>query len=738
MTVEEFDSYLKSRGVESIDSKELLQTILGVKVIDPKEIDEKISKLRESVLGSATKAASDIKDNIEKVDPKKAISELLGIPLEKVDSTPLQDLRKEVIAKAFETISQMKEDLNEKAESNKKNMADPFGVGDTSDFRKEYRTKLAEAWENIKKNFANSSENIIGKMVSSEGTVSPTALSTGNTDKIIGYYCSSILKKIDELIAIQSKTSPQDTTQKTYGVSVNTVSIDQDSIIRIATTIVNALSLSDKLSELVSETKENKKELGKLSGFLSQKGGGLIDILFDLASLTATGVLGLLFGRGILKLADSIFGTDLVALFDSVTAPLKKFSGYILDAMKGGLMFFSVLSSATALIIKKIPEAISKFTGFIKSIGDGIKAFPAKILGRTANVAGAAGDVGKTAGAVSKAAGVASEAGEAAGAAAKIGIMSKVFGGVAKLFGGGFSAAFGGIFRKIPIIGGLIDLGAAVSNFSSGDNVGGWLRLLGAIASFTSIIPGFGLIGFGISLLTSLLDDALTKEAGGDVTKKQNIDIFGFIGNILSEWSKKVWNFIKNGIKSVFGFGPDEETLGEIKKPEVETKTPTSSSAVANKELETKTTSPSVVEKAKQISTQKTPETTFEEDMRGFEQQEEENKQVFEKINKGLSAISAGSVIKSESVPSVGVNDIIKSTEGSIKMPSAIGIEDSSLRNMMNMLSDSMSQIAIPPSQSLTVATAGGGNGDIFIHGSRDPIHDARSDWWGILNKRKW
>jgi hypothetical protein len=229
-----------------------------------------------------------------------------------------------------------------------------------------------------------------------------------------------------------------------------------------------------------------------------------------------------------------------------------------------------------------------------------------------------------------------------------------------------------------------------------------------------------------------------------------------FIIKTLKKWAGNVWQMItglvksiKNGIKSIFGFGTDEESSFDNKMIEAQDTTATSTKlpspspspspvAVANKELETKTTSPSVVEKAKQISTQKTPETTFEEDMRGFEQQEEENKQVFEKINKGLSAISAGSVIKSESVPSVGVNDIIKSTEGSIKMPSAIGIEDSSLRNMMNMLSDSIGQIAIPPSQSLTVATAGGGNGDIFIQGSRDPIHDARSDWWGILNKRRW
>jgi hypothetical protein len=721
MSVEEFDQYLKSQNIESIDSKELLQTILGVKVFDVKDTNEKISQLRESILDSATKAASKIRNDVENIDQKKVFSNLLGIPVEEIDSTPLNILRKDILSKAFESFNQIKNELTANKESVKSNITDPFGMSDNSEFRKEYRNKLAETWENIKKNIGGSSESLISKMITSENSSTATSnLSTSNNESL-----SILIKKVEEVFELQNKkTSPnfiidekafekvlkktgineeilgkfyesalekkreEDSSQKLYEVGPKKFKLDRDSILEIA----NELSISNSdqkklLSALVTESKETRMEFGKLSGFLTQKGNGLVDILFDLAALTATGVLGLLFGKGILKLADSIFGTDLVGLFESVTAPLKKFSGYILDAMKGGLMFFSVLANATKLIITNIPLAISKFTG----------------------------DVGKTVGAVSKVAGVASEAGEVAGAAAKTGVMSKVFGGLTKLFGGGFSAALGGIFRKIPIIGGFIDLGAAVSNFSSGDNVGGWLRLLGSIASFTSIIPGFGLIGFGISLLTSLLDDALTEKAGGDVTKKQNIDIFGFIGNLISDWSTRLWNFVKNKFKSVFGFAPDEEESAEPKPMEPETSTSTSK----------------VVEKAKEISSSKTQtESTESNEIDKMSAATGINFRDLSKINLNPMSIP--------SAPQLNVNDIAKSSQYSISMPESIGINNSSMKGLMDMISNSMEQIM--PSQPVSIA-GGGGNAnmtDMFIHGSRDPIYDARSDWWGVLNKRKW
>jgi len=211
----------------------------------------------------------------------------------------------------------------------------------------------------------------------------------------------------------------------------------------------------------------------------------------------------------------------------------------------------------------------------------------------------------------------------------------------------------------------------------------------------------------------------LTADAGGDVDKKQELgsfkNIWGYIGNIIPDWSTKLWNFVKNKFKSVFGFAPDEESSEEPKPMEPEISTSSSK----------------VVEKAKEISSpKKQTESTESNELDKMSAATGINFRDLSKMNLNPMSIP--------SAPQLNVNDIAKSSQYSISMPESIGINNSSMQGIMDIISNSMGQIM--PSQPVSIA-GGGGNAnmtDMFIHGSRDPIYDTRSDWWGVLNKRKW
>jgi len=748
MTVEEFDQYLKNQGIESVDSKELLRTILGVKIFNIEETNEKISQLRESILDSATKTASKIKNNVENIDQKKAVSDLLGIPVEKVDSTPLNILRKDLLSKVFENFNQIKNELTANKESVKSNITDPFGMSDNSDFRKEYRNKLAETWENIKKNISGSSENVFSKVFSTEtpftsnpngpsGSNDPLDQLIENLTKLTSKKPSSkppippennnllaiIINKLDEIIKNKLNTpTKKSQTQELYEVGPKKFRLDEDSIIRITKGLNLSSEQQEKLlSALLAETRETRGEFGKLSSFLTQKGNGLVDILFDLATLTATGVLGLLFGKGILKLADSIFGTDLVGLFESVTDPLKKFGGYILDGMKALISFSVVLmnitNGATNILTKGLKNVLNGLTEAGKSIRSVPKFVSSSFSKMTSGLFGA----GKLAGAVGTTAVAASET--ATGATKALGAVGAAEGAVAsgatKLLskaglGFLFKGALGAVFRKIPLIGAFIDAGAAISNIMSGDTIGGTLRTIGALGNILSMFPGFGIVGFGVSLLADFLDDAMTEEAGGDVTKK-NTNIFATMSKIISGWGESIWKWITKKVKSILGFAPDEDESAEPKPMEPETSTSSSK----------------VVEKAKEISSSKTQtESTESNEIDKMSAATGINFRDLIKMNLNPMSIP--------SAPQLNVNDIAKSSQYSISMPESIGINNSSMQGIMDMISNSMGQIM--PSQPVSIA-GGGGNAnmtDMFIHGSRDPIYDTRSDWWGVLNKRKW
>jgi hypothetical protein len=744
MSVEELDQYLKSQNIESIDSKELLQTILGVKVFDVKDTDKKISQLRESILDSATKAASKIKNNVENIDQKKAVSDLLGIPVEEVDSTPLNILRKDLLSKVFENFNQIKNELTANKESFNSNITDPFGMSDNSGSKKEYRNKLSEIWENMKKNIGGSSENLISKLSVPETPMVSTGFNTNNntalsdlvkklydfekskripTIDILSKNVSLIVTKIDEIIKNQLDTpTEKGQTQELYEVGPKKFRLDEDSVIRIAKEL-NLSSEDQKklLSALVSETRETRGEFGKLSSFLTQKGNGLVDILFDLAALTATGVLGLLFGKGILKLADSIFGTDLVGLFESITDPLKKFGGYITDGMKALISFSVILMNITNGATNILTKGLGNVLNGLMEAGKSIRLVPKFVSSSFSKMTSGLFGAGKLAGAVGTTAVAASET--ATGATKALGAVGAAEGAVAsgatKLLskaglGFLFKGALGAVFRKIPLIGAFIDAGAAISNFMSGDMIGGTLRTIGALGNIFSMVPGLGIVGFGVSLLADFLDDAMTEEAGGDVTKK-NTNVFATMSKIISGWGESIWKWITKKVKSILGFSTDEEESAEPKPMEPEISTSSSK----------------VVEKAKEISSSKTQtESTESNEIDKMSAATGINFRDLSKMNLNPMSIP--------SAPQLNVNDIAKSSQYSISMPESIGINNSSMQGLMDMISNSMGQIM--PSQPVSIA-GGGGNAnmtDMFIHGSRDPIYDTRSDWWGVLNKRKW
>ena len=113
--------------------------------------------------------------------------------------------------------------------------------------------------------------------------------------------------------------------------------------------------------------------------------------------------------------------------------------------------------------------------------------------------------------------------------------------GVAKVgLGGLLKAGLGAIFKKIPIIGALVDFATAISDIRNGDYVGATLRTIGGIASLISMTGVGAVIGIPLMFAVDFLDDMLTQKAGGDPAKKsfkQIPDIVGTLIKSIADWA---------------------------------------------------------------------------------------------------------------------------------------------------------------------------------------------------------
>jgi hypothetical protein len=87
------------------------------------------------------------------------------------------------------------------------------------------------------------------------------------------------------------------------------------------------------------------------------------------------------------------------------------------------------------------------------------------------------------------------------------------------------------ILKKVPIIGSIISIGFAISRFKSGDNIGGVIDVLSALAGLLNLIPGGSIIAIplaiGFDLLNAFLD---VKTAGAKDKQGAKMDILKSMG----------------------------------------------------------------------------------------------------------------------------------------------------------------------------------------------------------------
>ena len=108
-----------------------------------------------------------------------------------------------------------------------------------------------------------------------------------------------------------------------------------------------------------------------------------------------------------------------------------------------------------------------------------------------------------------------------------------------KIAAGLFKGLGATVLKGIPVIGGLISFGFAISRFKSGDWVGGIIDLIGGIANICDLIPGAAAITVPISLGATALNAFLDLKAGGGPNSNQKK--LGAIGNLFVG----LWNLLK-------------------------------------------------------------------------------------------------------------------------------------------------------------------------------------------------
>ena len=90
------------------------------------------------------------------------------------------------------------------------------------------------------------------------------------------------------------------------------------------------------------------------------------------------------------------------------------------------------------------------------------------------------------------------------------------------------------VLKKIPILGSIISIGFAISRFKSGDNVGGVIDVLSALAGLLYLIPGGAVVALpltiGLDVLNAFLD---VKTAGAKDKQAAKMDILKSMGGAI-------------------------------------------------------------------------------------------------------------------------------------------------------------------------------------------------------------
>ena len=491
-----------------------------------------------------------------------------------------KNIRANIQLKLIDISNKTYQKINEITDKQIEEFSDPYGI---SEMRKTAKADLEKKWEDLKKKLdsVNIDLSDVTKQIKDKTEASATSSSpllSADTNKAFSIIADKLEKLVDiqtntrkvkinegnfnkvkeksglsesvlknfYAMALETKKEKAPLSQELYEVGPKTFELDEKSIMEIS----KKLNLKDEetdalLKGLLEDSKEQKSILGDIAESLK---GSLLKSLTELFTVLAAGVAAIIFGKPLLELVDKMFGTNLTQAFDQATSSLQKFSGFILDGLKVGLMAISVLTQTLkgigglvkTLALGSLNTIKNGFGDIMGGIKSSVGGWFSKISAQTSEVAGsslkAAGDVGEVA---SEASGVAKGTEAAsevlAGSIAKTGAKAVAKAGLGSLLKGGL----GFILKKIPFIGAIIDVGAGVSDIVQGDYVGGTLRMLAALSNLIPVVGPF------IGMFVDFLDDMLTEKAGTKNEKKS----FGMLLGILQDIGKNI-------IKFIFGWAP--------------------------------------------------------------------------------------------------------------------------------------------------------------------------------------
>ena len=486
-----------------------------------------------------------------------------------------KNIRSNIQLKLIDISNKTYQKINEITDKQIEEFSDPYGI---SEMRKTAKADLEKKWEDLKKKLdsVNIDLSDVTKQIKDKTEASATSSSpllSADTNKAFSIIADKLEKLVDiqtntrkvkinegnfnkvkeksglsesvlknfYAMALETKKEKAPLSQELYEVGPKTFELDEKSIMEIS----KKLNLKDEetdalLKGLLEDSKEQKSILGDIAESLK---GSLLKSLTELFTVLAAGVAAIIFGKPLLELVDKMFGTNLTQAFDQATSSLQKFSGFILDGLKVGLMAISVLTQTLkgigglvkTLALGSLNTIKNGFGDIMGGIKSSVGGWFSKISAQTSEVAGsslkAAGDVGNVA---SEASGVATSE-VLAGSIAKTGAKAVAKAGLGSLLKGGL----GFILKKIPFIGAIIDVGAGVSDIVQGDYVGGTLRMLAALSNLIPVVGPF------IGMFVDFLDDMLTEKAGTKNEKKS----FGMLLGILQDIGKNI-------IKFIFGWAP--------------------------------------------------------------------------------------------------------------------------------------------------------------------------------------
>lgn len=284
---------------------------------------------------------------------------------------------------------------------------------------------------------------------------------------------------------------------KPAGGSIQTLYSDRDAQLKILEDIKKSLSIKEPKQETATTPQREKIKEPKSEGWLAELatlllGGGLL------------AALGTLFGPQLLKLLEDLGFKSLADDIRAVFKPFESLSGYIETLGKYATILGEKMVRGGAGLVGGVGKATAKAVAGLTGIGKQKtpKIVPRRDLIKQANKRGLFGAAAKAAVRAEENA-AAKAAGSAAAKAGSKGLFKKVLG-------------------KIPIIGSLITLYEAYDAFSKDDYRGGFLKIASGLAS---LIP---FVGIGVAFAIDMFDASMTEEAGGDVAKKQNIDMRKF------------------------------------------------------------------------------------------------------------------------------------------------------------------------------------------------------------------